>query len=98
MALTSSLHCYYRKLPTGETIIDFLRQTMENPPCSDISGLSFYIAREFVNHQPAEPDEYTEEIEPLCEKISLDCDEMISLIGGSLHKVQFPHGKDYSWV
>jgi hypothetical protein len=79
-------------------LIDFLRKTMENPASMDSYSLSFHIARAFVNHQPAEPDEYMEEIESLCAKLSLDCDEMISLIGGSLHKVQFPHGKDYSYA
>src|SRR5271157_9506 len=79
-------------------LIDFLGEIAESPPFNDINQLSFFIAREFVNHPLAEPGEYLDEFTALCEKLGLDVDEMITMVAGSLHKVKFPRGVDYAFA
>ncbi len=77
------------------TLTNFLAEMAEHPRYRDQARLSLHIAREFANFPSADPVDYSEEIEALCKELSLDPDEMLTLIAGKVDSVKFPLGQAY---
>ena len=73
----------------------FLAEMADNPRFNDQPRLSLHIAREFANFPSADPTDFSEQIESLCERLSLDPDEMLTLIAGKINSVRFPLGQAY---
>lgn len=79
-------------------LTDFFRAITDEPPFPDCSRLSFHIAREFAKHPTADPEDYSGEFGSLCDKLSLDSEEMQTLVAGKIESVKYPLGQVFAGI
>ena len=77
---------------------EFFTEIIDNPPFRELRPLSFYVSREFANYPSADPADFYEQIVLLCKPLSLDPDEMLTLIAGAIEAVKYPRGVAYENV
>src|SRR5579871_2497507 len=58
-------------------VVNFIKSLLIDPAYQSCSKLSFHIARQFAAFPLADPEDYSDEIDLLCNKLGLDGEEML---------------------
>src|SRR3954464_6446655 len=74
----------------------FIRGLSVNPPYCNCQRLSFHIAQRFANYPSAVPADYSNDFDYICEKLSLDSEEMETMVTAKIPKVKHPAGEAYA--
>lgn len=81
-----------------KSLVEFIVEQAARPRHFKSSRMAFHLAREFANHPDADPEDYSEELKVLCNKLNVDLEEMSILISAKIKSVKHPFGRRYEDV